>query len=99
MTDNFQSRPQFSVLVVGCGLSGLASALAIVQAGHRVTVFERSVELSVLASSCPQMPRACSDAGASSTRSSSMPFGSRVERSALIEETCCCSLPSFPIQS
>lgn len=33
------------VLVVGCGLSGLASALALAQAGHRVTVFERSAKL------------------------------------------------------
>lgn len=33
------------VLVVGCGLSGLASALALAQTGHRVTVFERSLEL------------------------------------------------------
>ena len=32
-------------LVVGCGLSGLASALALAQTGHRVTVFERSSEL------------------------------------------------------
>jgi salicylate hydroxylase len=34
-----------SVLIVGCGLSGLASALALAQAGHRVTVFERSAKL------------------------------------------------------
>ena len=39
------SRPLFSVLVVGCGLSGLASALALAQAGHKVTVFERSGKL------------------------------------------------------
>ena len=40
-----QHRPIFSVLIVGCGLSGLASALALAQAGHRVTVFERSAKL------------------------------------------------------
>lgn len=39
------SLPVLSVLVVGCGLSGLASALALAQAGHRVTVFERSAKL------------------------------------------------------
>ena len=33
------------VLAVGCGLSGLASALALAQTGHRVTVFERSSKL------------------------------------------------------
>lgn len=33
------------VLVVGGGLSGMASALALRQAGHDVTVFERMPEL------------------------------------------------------
>lgn len=39
------SRPAFTVLIVGCGLSGLASALALAQAGHHVTIFERSAKL------------------------------------------------------
>lgn len=45
MADACDSRPVFSVLIVGCGLSGLASALALAQAGHRVTVFERNAKL------------------------------------------------------
>lgn len=45
MASQYHSRPVFSVLVVGCGLSGLASALALAQAGHHVIVFERSVKL------------------------------------------------------
>jgi heterodisulfide reductase subunit A-like polyferredoxin len=40
-----EQKPQFHALIVGCGLSGLASALALGKAGHRVTVFERSVKL------------------------------------------------------
>ncbi|KAM7183487.1 hypothetical protein V8F20_012606 [Naviculisporaceae sp. PSN 640] len=44
-TSSDNQRPVFDVLVIGCGLSGLASVLALAQAGHRVTVFERSEKL------------------------------------------------------
>ena len=45
MANESHPRPVFSVLIVGCGLSGLASALSLAQAGHHVTVFERSAEI------------------------------------------------------
>jgi len=45
MKPEIPQRPVFSILVIGCGLSGLASALALSQAGHHVTVFERSTVL------------------------------------------------------
>lgn len=45
MTSECSPKPLFSILIVGCGLSGLASALALAQAGHHVTVFERSAKL------------------------------------------------------
>ncbi|KAI1148119.1 FAD binding domain-containing protein [Nemania diffusa] len=52
------SQPALSVLVIGCGLSGLASALALGQAGHRVTVFERSAQLQEIGAGIQLSPNA-----------------------------------------
>ncbi|KAI1497644.1 hypothetical protein F5X99DRAFT_432823 [Biscogniauxia marginata] len=52
------SQPVLSVLVVGCGLSGLASSLALAQAGHHVTVFERSVKLQEIGAGIQLSPNA-----------------------------------------
>lgn len=39
------SQSPCHVLIVGCGLGGLASAIGIRKAGHEVTVLERAAEL------------------------------------------------------
>ncbi|GFF38203.1 putative FAD binding domain-containing protein [Aspergillus udagawae] len=58
MADTCNSQPVLSVLIVGCGLSGLASALALAQAGHRVTVFERSAKLQEIGAGIQLAPNA-----------------------------------------
>lgn len=45
MCHNQDSRQAIQVLIIGGGLAGIASALALQQAGHEVTIFERAPEL------------------------------------------------------
>ena len=40
-----QTKPSCNVLIVGAGLAGLATAIAIRRTGHQVTVLERMPEL------------------------------------------------------
>jgi salicylate hydroxylase len=39
------TKPRFHVAIVGAGLGGLAAAIGICRAGHRVTVLEQAPEL------------------------------------------------------
>ncbi|KAK2008886.1 FAD binding domain-containing protein [Colletotrichum eremochloae] len=45
VTEHIKSAIQLDIIVVGAGLSGLATAVAAALSGHRVTVFESAKEL------------------------------------------------------
>lgn len=57
-----RSPVQLDVIVVGAGISGLATAISTALSGHKVTVFESAKELlevspSVLPLSTPALPQ------------------------------------------
>jgi salicylate hydroxylase len=43
--NEIKSRVQLNIIIVGAGLGGLSTAIALRQRGHRVTVFEQAIKL------------------------------------------------------
>lgn len=46
------TRPVCTVAVVGCGISGLAAAIGISRAGHKVIIFEQATALNEVCRRC-----------------------------------------------
>lgn len=73
------SKPVYHVAIVGAGLGGLAAAIAISQAGHRVTVIEQAHQLGEVSHSLPKYLDCCSRTSGRSWYSDSAKFRKDIE--------------------
>ena len=54
----FINMPSFNVVVVGAGIAGLTTALALTHKGHKVTVLEKYVETNAMGGPIQLAPNA-----------------------------------------